>query len=85
MQEVKGRIISLETRCLSSNRGISSLEKDHTHGNDIITLVQACKWVLVCILSLAIIYLTVFMPSKYITLKFDCLNNIDSSGNGKKP
>ena len=85
MQEVKGRIISLETRSLSSNRGISSLEKDHTHVNDIITLVQACKLVLVCILSLAIIYLTVFMPSKYITLKFDCLNNIDSSGNGKKP
>jgi len=77
MQEVKGRIISCS---LSSNRGILSLETDHTHGDEINTLVQACKWVVVCILSLTIIHLTVFMPSKYVTLKFDCLNNIDSSG-----
>jgi len=31
-----------------------------------------------CISSLAIIHLTVFMPSKYITL-----NNLNSSGNDK--
>jgi len=35
MREVKGRIISLESRSLSPNRGISSLEKDHTHVNEI--------------------------------------------------
>ena len=62
--------------CLSTNRWISPIVKDHTHQIENITLAQACIWVVVYILSLAIIHLTVFMPSKYITL-----NNLNSSDN----
>ena len=54
--------------CLSTHRGISPIVKDHTHQIENITLAQACKWMVVYILSLAIIHLNVFMPSKYITL-----------------
>ena len=39
-------------------------------------LLKACKWVVFYILSLSIIHLSVFMPSKYITL-----NNLNSAGN----
>jgi len=49
--------------------------KEYTHEIEIIALVQACKWVVAYISALAIIYLTVFMPSKYITL-----TNLNSSG-----
>ena len=54
--------------CLSTNRWIWPIVKDHTHQIENITLAQTCKWVVVYILSLAIIHLNVFMPSKYLTL-----------------